>query len=125
MALTLAVAFVACLRPAEMVRLRVGDILLPSQTLGREGSFYVGIGNPKMRRLSARREHVLVEQPSLTRWLEAALAGRPRGDLVFRAGAVVFTTAFAELVRILGLPVGDLVGLTPASLRAGGATLAA
>ena len=64
----------------------------------------------------------MVEQPTLTRWLETALGPRPDTELVFRAGPSAFRGAFAELVRILGLPVGDLQGLTPASLRAGGAT---
>ena len=122
LALLVAVAFAACLRPAEMMALKVGEILLPSRTLGRQGAFYVAIGRPKMRRLSARREHVLVEQLSLTQWLETALAGRSADELLFRAGPRVFTAAFAEVVRVLGLPVGDLRGLTPASLRAGGAT---
>ena len=74
----ISIAFSACLRPAELSRLRVGDVLLlPSQILGREGTFYVAVGEPKMRRFSAHRQHVLVEQLSFTRWLEAALAVTP------------------------------------------------
>ena len=75
-----------------------------------------------MRRLSARREHVLVEQPALTNLLEAFLGRRSPDELMFRAGAQVLPRAFAQVVQGLGLPPEDLVGLTLASLRAGGAT---
>ena len=122
LAAILAIGFSACLRPAELLTLKVNDVLLPSKTLGRAGSFYVTVGQPKMRRLAARREHVLVEQPSLTSFLEQVLADREGEELLFRNGPRGLTTAFDEVVRVLGLPRGDLTGLTLASLRAGGAT---
>ena len=75
-----------------------------------------------MRRLAARREHVLVEQPAATNFLEQVLSGRDPEDLLYREGPRSLTAAFAEVVRVLGLPLGDLTGLTFASLRAGGAT---
>ena len=75
-----------------------------------------------MRRLSARREHVLVEQPALCQFLEATLRRRSASQLLYRAGPAALARGFAALAAILGLPIGGLVGLTLASLRAGGAT---
>ena len=120
LAILLSVGFSAALRPTELFNLKVRDLLLPSRTLGWEGSFYVFIDKPKMRRIAARQEHVLVEQRGLTNFLEAVLPHRSGDELVFRCGPRALAAAFAEVVRCLGLPLGALTGLSLASLRAGG-----
>ena len=122
LAIVLSVGFVAALRPAEVSNLRVRDLLMPSRTLGRAGCFYVFVDKPKMRRLAARHEHVLVEQPGLTQFLEAVIPQRAADELVFRDGPRALSVAFDEVVRRLGVPGGALTGMSLASLRAGGAT---
>ena len=118
----LLVGFLAFLRPGELIDLRVSDVLLPGRVLCRPGTFYVVIRSPKMRRLAARREHVHVAEPTVTAFLERALAGRAGHELVFQGGGAELRRLFAGLLLALGVPSGDLVGLTLASLRAGGAT---
>ena len=81
---------------------------MPSRTLGRPGSFYVAVGLPKMRRLAARREHVLVEQPALTTFLECLAKDKRQDELIFSEGPVALAAAFKELVRALGLPGGGV-----------------
>ena len=64
----------------------------------------------------------MVEQRAVTEFLERVMPQRAPHELVFREGARALVAAFGEVLRVLGLPRGDLVGLTLASLRAGGAT---
>ena len=80
------------------------------------------IRKPKMRRLAARREHVLVSEPSVAAFLASAFRDRSGDELVFPAGGARLREAFAAILSGLGVPTGDAVGLTLASLRAGGAT---
>eukprot|EP00971_Amphidinium_carterae_P041852 822390-Amphidinium_carterae.1 len=79
----LVIGFSACLRPAELAGLRVDDVLLPSDRMACDGGFYVKVRDPKMRRLSARRKHVFVEQPTFVVLLEVILKARPRCSLLF------------------------------------------
>ena len=121
-AAALLIGFMALLRPGELVDPRVADVLLPHIVLCRPGTFYVVIRSPKMRRLAARREHVLVAEPSVTAFLETALRGRAPKERVFPGGGADLRRVLAGLLLALGIPTGDTVGLTLASLRAGGAT---
>ena len=75
-----------------------------------------------MRRLAARREHVLVSDPVVADFLSAALRGRPAAERLFPGGGAELREAFAGVLGGLGVPTGDVAGLTLASLRAGGAT---
>lgn len=64
-------SFVAMLRPAEALALTRADVLLPSDLLESGHTAYVRVSFPKMRRLTARREHVRVADPSLAFLLAA------------------------------------------------------
>lgn len=64
-ALALLVGFAALLRPIELARLTLHDVVLP-EGLGVDiNALFIRIRNPKMRRLAARLEHVRVDQPGL------------------------------------------------------------
>ena len=61
--------FLGILRPGEMLRLRPADILPPSVLLLPTLTAYVSIRDPKQKRTTARREHVLVEDAAFVVFL--------------------------------------------------------
>ena len=83
---------------------------------------FVRITLPKMRRLAARREHVRIDDADLIRGVLKFTEGLKPQELLFLGSQLDFTAAFRKLVVKLGVPYGQGTGLTPASLRAGGAT---
>ena len=127
MAALVLVSFVAMLRPAEALALTRADVLLPSDLLDSGHTVYVRVNLPKMRRLTARREHVRVDDPwiafLLTAWFRHLLpeqrlldAGSPRRT------AHEYRQMHDALVSFFGVPPVDGTGITPASHRGGGAT---
>ena len=115
--------FLGILRPGEMLRLRPADILPPSVLLLPTLTAYVSIRDPKQKRTTARREHVLVEDAAFVAFLEEWLAchGAPTRK-IFKGKASDFRKCFDALVRFFGIEPCDGKGITPASLRGGGAT---
>ena len=103
-AAALLIGFMALLRPGELVDPRVADVLLPHIVLCRPGTFYVVIRSPKMRRLAARREHVLVAEPSVTAFLETALRGRAPKERVFPGGGADLRRVLAGLLLAFRYP---------------------
>ena len=61
--------FLGVLRLGEMLRLRPADILPPSVLLLPALAAYVSIRDPKQKRTTARREHVLVEDAAFVVFL--------------------------------------------------------
>jgi hypothetical protein len=118
----LLIGFLGMLRPGEILRLTIGDIKLPSMLLLNSPTVYVGIRDPKMRRTSARREHIRIDEPWLCAFLEIWTAGRKASSKLFPDSAYLFRRKFDCLVQFFGACSRDGTGLTPASLRGGGAT---
>eukprot|EP00971_Amphidinium_carterae_P308673 6133816-Amphidinium_carterae.1 len=68
---------------------------------------YVKVHDPKMRRPSARREHVFVEQPTFVVLLEVILKARPRCSLLLAGGVQALRSMFSTLLKFFGFPEGD------------------
>ena len=120
-AFLLAVGFLGLLRPGEIAALR-GDSFLMPDVLGVRGVMLVRIVQPKMRRLSARREHVRIEDPDILE-LARLLIQVPGlcGPFLVRQRQALEGNA-RKLLEFFGVQWQDHFGLTLASLRGGGAT---
>ena len=121
-ALAIAIGFTAMLRPGEIAELRFSDILSPEQFLAPEGRMFVRIRDPKMRRLSARREFVRLDHTVLAQFASALKARHGEHDPLFPGGTYQLRKVWTSCMMFFGIPYTDGAGLTPASLRAGGAT---
>lgn len=63
-ALALLVGFAALLRPIELARLTMHDVVLPEELGVDTNALFIRIRNPKMRRLAARLEHARPRRPA-------------------------------------------------------------
>ena len=77
-ALLLAVGFLGLLRPAELAALRDDSFVMPGVP-GVAGVMLVRVLQPKMRRLSARREHVRIEDPVIVELASLLCSAPGRG----------------------------------------------
>ena len=83
---------------------------------------FLRIGKPKMRWLTARREFVLIEDPGTTRLAVTMLKDVARNFLVWPLSPAAWRQKHNALTSFFGISTEDTKGLTPASLRGGGAT---
>lgn len=120
MAILLGLGFFGMLRPGELAGLLAGDLVF-SDVAGRPALF-VHIRLPKMRRIGPRREHVRIDDEPLIAAVRRFVQGRELNASLFAGSQLDFAAALRQLLTALGLPYGQGSGLTPASLRAGGAT---
>jgi len=136
-ALLLLLAFDGALRPSDFLQLRRRDLRLPSDLASDSGEAYVVmeastdggvVAGPKTRFSAARRQQAQLDDPLLIAALEQHWGARPRDSFLLACGADKptaerrFRSAFNAVFTELGFSVRDGLGLTPASLRAGGAT---
>ena len=114
------VAWKGLLRPIEAVSLRVSDVVLPSILhTALVDSVVLSIQNPKNRRSMGKHQvsHVLCTRCSC--WLRWLTTGVHHDVKNFPGTTATFRRLFSQVCTELN--VGHL-GLSPASLRAGGAT---
>ncbi len=114
------VSFVGLLRPGEAVGLRGRDVVLPSFLhTALVDAAIVSIDNPKNRRYLGRRQVSKIDNKLATDWLRW-LTDSMHPDLKLFPGSLA---TFRSLFRsaCCALEIADLK-LSPASLRAGGAT---
>ena len=121
-ALLLLLMFACMMRPKEALRLTYGGLLLPSQLLAPGPPAFVLVAEPKMRRLSARREHVRLDDAGIVRLLEAEAAVHSLDQKLFPGTAAQFRACHDYLVAFFGIACAEGLGLTPGSHRGGGAT---
>jgi len=122
-AVNLLVGFFALLRPFELFRLRSDDVLVPSNMLSYVYVALVRVGAPKMKRIGARREHARITQREVIDFLEAYLPLLGGGATKLWQGTQKeFRDCLTCLCRFFGLPYMNVGGITPGSLRPGGAT---
>lgn len=120
-ALGLLLGFAAFLRPVELSALTLEDVVLPEDLGVDVRALFCRIRNPKNRRLAARLEHVRVDQPGLLAFARAIKQRWPRDARLFLSYAAL-SREWSRLCCFLGLPASGANGLTPASLRSGGAS---
>ena len=115
----LELAFFGLLRPGEVFKLRKSDVSLPDALLVSGVGAVVRIQAPKNRRTFGRHQFVYIDHaPTCTslRWLCGRLSEKEK---LWGCSARSFRTVFKQLCS--ELQVGH-VRLSPASLRAGGAS---
>ena len=120
-ATTLAI-FYAVVRLGELLHARRRNVLTPADLLDPEHAWiYVKIEKPKSRRRGAKVQHVKLNEPAVVKFLEASrrLAA---DELLYPGSPGVYRRRWGKILKILGIPTS--LGLTPASLRAGGAIAA-
>ena len=97
-------------------------MLLPSDLLQETKVAYLRIRSPKMRRIRVRRECAKLDCPLLVRMLGVTLAGVSADTPLFTWTPSQLRKQHDQVVRFLGIPAIDGIGITPGSHRGGGAT---
>ena len=78
--------FLGLLRPHEMLSLSPAELLTPSRMLASLGPMFVIIRRPKMRRLTAKRSYVRIDEPGFIDFVDAFLAWAPAHHRIFLGG---------------------------------------
>ena len=120
-AFCLIAGFLGMLRPGEILALKPTDV----DVLGSDWSasqIFIFVGKPKMRRIGPRREHIRIDDAELISFVHWMKMHFDKDQPIFRGSSSDFTMCFSLLCRAMHVPIRDGQGLTPASLRAGGAT---
>ena len=121
-ALALLLMFAGMLRPIDFFRLRVMDLLTPEFLRIGAHILYLRIVQPKMKRLTARREFVRIDDSIIVDYAMALSAHRPGHEMLWMSSPYDFRCRHDALVTFFGLLPHDGVGVTPASHRGGGPT---
>ena len=115
--------FYAVARPGELLHARRRNVLTPSDLLEPEHDWiYVRVEKPKSRRRGAKVQHVKLCEPQVVKFLEMTWRDLGANELLYPGSPGVFRRRWDRILKILGIPTS--LGLTPASLRAGGAVAA-
>lgn len=123
MCAALGLGFLGLLRPAEVLKLKGKCLLKPLKLMGPPHLMYIDIGAAKSSsRGGALHQHVRVEDAIFVPFMEKISGQLGPEELVWSLGSYAFRLLWDSLLSELGVPVGQQAGLTPASLRAGGAT---
>jgi len=125
-ATVLIICFHCLLRPDEVLNMAwqdVASVLIDFLTWYPTVSDIVGVRKPKMRKApQARHQFVVVEDTYVAAWLHWLTAELSAEELklkIFPGGYPAFYNLFQKMIKLLGL---NSLGLSPGSLRAGGAT---
>jgi len=112
-------AFVALLRPGEVMGLKIGDLLFPEDEELSEGVVLVlTINKPKTRRIWPR-QFVLVKDQRVIRWLKWWCTDRGRNRSLMRVPRRKWAVKMAAVLSEMHLTEAHY---TLASFRSGGAT---
>jgi len=114
------VGFECLLRSGEIVKLLVGDIRLP-QSRYEPRVAVVTLRDPKNRAAMGRFQFAMIRDTALVDWLIWITAGLGPHVRLWPGSAAKFGKTFKRIQARLGL---ERLGLTPGSLRPGGATKA-
>ena len=118
--LGLITSFDGLLRPGEWCALTARKVLMPSSRLQRlVGRGLLTISNGKNRRVFGRIQIAMVDSPRVMAWLSWLTHGMEPHQRLMPGGTAAFRRMFKRCVEALGL---EDMRLSPASLRAGGAT---
>ena len=121
-ALLIAVGFMGLLRVHELRWLRYESFATPQRMFTLDATMFVTIQKPKMRRLTARRSYVRVDDPGVISFAEGLAAVFPPAAFVYYGTYAQLRAVFLALCSELGVPGGAPDGLSLGSLRPGGAT---
>ncbi|CAE7806062.1 fpr1A [Symbiodinium sp. CCMP2592] len=121
-ATTLAMFYFIC-RPGEVLRGLRRDLLTPDDILEADHSWlYLRIRGPKTKRRGAKIQHVKLDDYIAMEIALLAWEGLPKGRPLYPGSPSAYRRRWDVLLRALAIPAA--AGLTPASVRAGGAITA-
>ncbi len=111
-------------RPGETLRATRSDLLLPSDLLVEDPStMFVRFNNPKSKRRGLGRvQHSKITDGRSTRFISKIFGDLPNWALLYPGSAASFRRRWDKVLQALAVPAS--AGLTPASMRGGGAVRA-
>ena len=118
----LGLAFMGLLRPNELLKLTRQDLVLPEQAYNPPARLYINIPHSKTSARGARHQHVRIDDSVLIPFISALWTGAPCSHQLLGMSPYLFRKRWDQLLDFLGVPHSHGAGLTPAGLRAGGAT---
>ena len=117
-AVLIRLVFMGFLRPIELMKLRAEDVRLP-QSEWEPRVLVFRLVEPKNKACLGRYQVTTIDEPELGAWVEWLVKGMPPEAHLWPGSHALFTKHWKRSIAKVGF--GDL-GLTPASLRPGGAT---
>ncbi|CAE7527916.1 unnamed protein product [Symbiodinium microadriaticum] len=118
-AATMAIFFFVS-RPGEVLRATRDKLLTPDDALEPLHRWvYLRITAPKSRRRAARIQHVKLDDPTAMEYILSVWERLPNSSLLYPGSPSAYRRRWDKLLHMLGVPA--TAGITPASLRAGGA----
>ena len=117
-------AFEGICRPGEVLRAQRRDLLLPKDLVTEDPNVvFLRIKNPKPgKRGIGLVQHSKISTPGIARFLESVFGALSPGSPLYPGSPSAYRKRWDVVLRALGIP--NSLGLTPASLRAGGAVKA-
>jgi hypothetical protein len=125
MSAVLLMGFTCPFHPSELTELFRADLVLPSDQLEYEENLeaYVRIPEPKTRHRGPRRQHGMIDDVAVVRFLEALFCNAPPREPIFPPGKYGFRTRWDAICRALGVVPRDIPsGAVPAVIRGSAAT---
>ena len=117
-AILIRVGFAGLLRPGELMKLTAADVRLP-QSEWEPGVVILRLMEPKNKSCLGRYQFTSIHDESLVRWLRWLTAGMEPSAKLWPGSQALFTKFWKRCVHLLNYTA---LGITPASLRPGGAT---
>ena len=111
-------------RPGETLRATRADLLLPEDLLVEDpGTMFVKFDNPKSKKRGIGRvQHSKITDGRATRFISKVFGRLPGWALLYPGSAASFRRRWDKVLQALAIPAS--AGLTPASMRGGGAVRA-
>ena len=108
-------------RPGEVLRATREDLLLPMDLVAEDpGRCFLRIRNPKSRRRGlGSTQHSKTSDPIAVLFLQSVFGQLDKSTCLFEGSQSTFRKRWDHLLSLLHVPIN--LGLTPASMRAGGA----
>ena len=124
-AATLRLGFYALLRPGEIANATRRGIVLPEDLCRsplEDWRVYVHVGSPKTKGAGARQQHGRSEDPATCCLARRVLSRVSDDGGVWGGSSTLFRARWNAVCRALDIPFHEVSGVTPASMRGGGAT---
>ena len=115
----LELAFYGLLRPGEALGIECRDVSLPNSLSLGQPHLTLTLRDPKNRRQLGRLQHAVVKHPHACNWASWVIGSSSQTCKLWPSSQYHFRRRFKEVCRALRVHNWHL---TPASLRAGGAT---
>ena len=119
----LRIGYLCLARPGELYCLKRSAVVLPWDVLRTRGVGFARFDRPKTRKKGPRKQHAIIAEWAVLCFLRALFRHLSPDGLILAGGPECFRMIWAWVFGGMGFPVTQGTGLTPAALRAGGASL--